>query len=197
MSAISNTTSRFSKLWSVSVVSGLVTALEYWKMFISSSWKITQVAVLYLYTTSKYSRSHNNDLRVIVKSNLTWSEHVSSVCKLANSSLSLLRTCFSRVSFRTFCILCSVYVRMTGILTSPRTQTLRKYSTPTRSSYEEKVSMSNLLTFHQRLRGDIVIIISFCILKHHVIPITILIINTWGHDLKLKKEIVKDPGRIS
>lgn len=53
----------------------------------------------------------HNDLGVIVNSELSWSDHVLSVTKRANTRLYLIRKCFSKVSFQSFCKLYATYVR--------------------------------------------------------------------------------------
>ena len=115
----------------------------------------------------------HNDLGVIINSTLSWSEHITSICKRANTILYLLKKTFSSVSYGTFIKLYKTYVRphleYAGAVWCPdlvsdrnKLENLQRYATRipfgrVRPSYEERLEMANLSLFSERrLRGDLI-----------------------------------------
>lgn len=129
------------------------------------------------YTLNNHTLStvrSQNDLGVIINEDLTWSEHISAVCKRANSMLYLLRKSFQCVSFTTFVKLYVCYVRPileyagpvwsaqlvrdAHLLEGVQRRATRLPFGISRPSYVERLSRSGLDTFcNRKLRGDLII----------------------------------------
>lgn len=155
------------------------------------------------------------DLGVTITSDLSWSEHILTTCKRANSMLYLLRRTFVHVSFKASIQLyktyvrplleyagpvwCPVLVRDQSLLESVQRRATRVTFGLNRPTYPDRLKMANLLSFQERrLRGDL--IMSFRILNFNYANISSLYsLNSdnrlRGHKYKLKKEKFKTKHR--
>jgi hypothetical protein len=114
------------------------------------------------------------DLGITITQNLTWSAHISRVCKKCNTTLFLLRKTFKGISFETSITLYKTLVRPIleycgpvwscdlirdrNMLESVQRSATRLSYGAVRPSYEERLEQSGLSTFEdRRLRGDLIV----------------------------------------
>lgn len=115
------------------------------------------------------------DLGVVITEDLSWSSHISYVCKKANSTMYLLRKAFREVSFDAFIKLYKCYVRPILEFAGPvwcaelvrdknalesvqRRATRLPFRGSDRPPYEQRMTMAHLKSFESRkLRGDLII----------------------------------------
>jgi ribonucleases P/MRP protein subunit RPP40 len=156
------------------------------------------------------------DLGVTITADLSWSEHILSTCKRANSLIYLLKKTFVRISFQASIRLyktyvrpileyagpvwCPVLIRDQNLLENVQRRATRiTFNYYNRPSYPERLNMARLETFLQRrLRGDL--IISFRILNFDYANLSYMYtLNSdyrlRGHKFKLKKEVFKTKHR--
>lgn len=149
-----------------------------------------------------------NDLGVLITSNLSWSEHILNITKKANKQLYLIRKAFPKCSLQTLMQLFTTYVRPTlehagpawfpifvkdsELLESVQRRATRLPFGVFCPSYEVRLAMIDLPSFKKRrLRGDL--IVSFRAL-HALFGTDMSFLfdlndNTMrGHTFKLKKE---------
>ena len=155
------------------------------------------------------------DLGIVVTKDLSWSQHIASIVKRANSMLYLLQKTFVKISFHNFVKLyktfvrpiiepawCADLVRDRNLLESlQRRATRSTYSLRLpRPSYHERLSNAQLLTFEKgKPRGNL--IFTFRIMNNFVgCDLTGLFVRNLderlrGHGLKLKKQNYKTNTR--
>ena len=149
-----------------------------------------------------------NDLGVLITSNLSWSEHILHVTKRANKLMYLIRKAFQGCSLQVYSGLFTVYVRplleFAGpvwcpilvrdmqLLESVQRRATRMPFGPVRPAYEERLRIFHLTSFQERrLRGDLIIVYRII---HNLLGVDLnnLFVlnmnNLRGHSLKLRKE---------
>lgn len=158
----------------------------------------------------------HSDLGVIVCEDLSWTEHITAVCRKANSVLYLLHRSFQCVPFSTFMKLFRCYVRPLLEYAGPvwsahlvkdasllesvqRRATRLPFGTP-RPSYEERLKMSGLPRFSTRkLRGDLIITYRSLhgLFSCDLSPLFALNddVRLRGHQFKLRRENFKTTTR--
>lgn len=157
------------------------------------------------------------DLGVVITEDLSWSSHISSICKRANSTLYLLKKAFREVSFDAFVGLYKCYVRPILEFAGPvwcaelvrdknalesvqRRATRLPFRGNNRPSYEVRMRMAQLDTFENRkVRGDMITTYRIVNSLFSVDLSSLFARNEdprlRGHEHKLKKENFKTATR--
>ena len=149
-----------------------------------------------------------NDLGVLISSNLSWSEHILAVTRRANRLLYLMKRAFTGCSLELYVRLyttyvrpllehggpvwCPVLVRDSVLLESIQRRATRLAYGVLRPTYEDRLRLSGLSYFSERrLRGDLILCYRAL---HNMLGADLSYMfelsqsHLRGHSLKLKKE---------